>query len=217
MRAILHVAIAFAALALGAVSPTFAQGRIVVINGNLPGVGFNDTTAATPVGGNPGTTLGEQRMNVFLFAANVWTQVLNPKVDIYVWARFVPLAPNVLGSAGPISVSRGFLGAEYPDLWYHAALANHLRGSDEAPHDPTFLPNAQDQANPTDEISARFSTNFNFYLGFDNNEESQAGSFDLLVVVLHDGSRARLQQPGRRVERLEVHGLRGSLLAVHPR
>jgi hypothetical protein len=186
MRAKLHVAIAFAALALGAVSPTFAQGRIIVVNGNLPGVGFNDSTAALPVGGNPGTTLGEQRMNVFLFAANIWTQVLNPKVDIYVWARFVPLGANVLGSAGPISVSRGFPGAEYPDLWYHAALANHLSGSDEAPHDPNFLPNAQDSPNPTDEINARFSTNFNFYLGFDNNEESVAGSNDLLVVVLHE-------------------------------
>jgi hypothetical protein len=183
MRHFLHAALAAAALTLCA--PVMA-GKIIVVNGNLPGVGFNDPTPAAPIGGNPGTTLGEQRMNVFLFAANVWTQVLNPKVDIYVWARFVPLGPNVLGSAGPISVESGFPGAEYPNLWYHEALANHLRGSDSTPHDPTFLPNAQDLANPSDEISARFSTNFNFYFGFDDNEESVPGTNDLLVVVLHE-------------------------------
>jgi hypothetical protein len=183
MRNVLQAALAVAALAWAA--PAMA-GKIIVVNGNLPGVGFNDPTPAEPIGGNPGKTLGEQRMNVFLFAANIWTQVLNPKVDIYVWARFVPLGANVLGSAAPISVERGFPGAEYPDLWYHEALANHLRGSDSTPHDPTFLPNASDLANPSDEISARFSTNFNFYFGFDNNEESLPGTNDLLVVVLHE-------------------------------
>jgi hypothetical protein len=186
MRTLLRTAIALAVLTLGAASTALAQGRIIVVNGNLPGVGFNDPTPAAPVGGNTGTTLGEQRMNVFLFAANIWTAVLDPKVDVYVWARFVPLAPNVLGSAGPISVSRDFEGAEYPATWYHEALANHLRGVDEVPHDPTFAPNAQDVANPSDEISARFSTNFAFYLGLDNNEESVPNTNDLLAVVLHE-------------------------------
>jgi hypothetical protein len=186
MRTILRAALAAAVLAFASASSAFAAGRVIVVNGNLPGVGFNDPTPAAPVGGNPGTTLGEQRMNVFLFAANIWTAVLNPKVDVYVWARFVPLGAGVLGSAGPISVSRAFASSEYPDLWYHEALANHLRGFDEIPHDPAFLPNAADLANPSDEISARFSTNFAFYFGLDNNEESIAGTNDLLVVVLHE-------------------------------
>ena len=186
MRAILRAAVIVTALVLSCAPSAFASGRIIVVNGNLPGVGFNDSTPATPIGGNPGTTLGEQRMNVFLFAADIWTAVLNPSVDIYVWARFVPLGPNVLGSAGPISVAIGFNDAEYPDIWSHVALANHLSGVDPVPHDPTFLPNAQDLANPSDEISARFSTNFPFYLGFDDNEESVPGSNDLLAVVLHE-------------------------------
>jgi PA domain len=186
MRTLLRAAALAAVLALSGISSAQAAGRIIVVNGNLPGIGFNDPTPAAPIGGNTGTTLGEQRMNVFQFAADIWTAVLNPSVDIYVWARFVPLAPNVLGSAGPISVSRGFPGAEYPDLWYHDALANHLRGADPVPHDATFLPNAADTANPSDEISARFSTNFAFYLGLDNNEESVPNTNDLLVVVLHE-------------------------------
>jgi hypothetical protein len=179
-------ALAVAALTLCAAAPTFAQGKIVVVNGNLPGIGFNDPTPAAPIGGNPGTTLGEQRMNVFQYAADQWTAALNPSVDIYVWARFVPLGTNVLGSAGPISVESDFDGAEYPGVWYHQALANHLKGRDDEPHDPTFMPNAQDAANPTDEINARFATGFNFYFGLDHDEESVPGTQDLLAVVLHE-------------------------------
>ncbi len=179
--------LALAALTVCAAAPqAFAQGKIIVVNGNLPGIGFNDPTPVAPIGGNTGTTMGEQRMQVFQYAADLWTAVLNPRVDIYVWARFVPLGTNVLDSAGPISVNGGFPGAEFPDLWYHEALANHLSGADDIPHDPTFLPNAADQANPSDEISARFATGFNFYFGLDDNEESVPGTVDLLAVVLHE-------------------------------
>ncbi len=189
MRTSFKTALALAALTLSAATaPAFAQGKIIVVNGNLPGVGFNDVTPAVPIGGNTGVTRGEQRMNVFLHAADLWTAVLNPKVDVYVWARFVPLGANVLGSAGPITVESEFVGAEYPDLWYHQALANHLKGVDNEPHDPTFLPNAADTANPTDEISARFATGFPFYFGLDNNEEASPdpADIDLLAVVLHE-------------------------------
>lgn len=186
MRAILRTAAAVAVLTLGCISSALAAGRIIIVNGNLPGVGFNDPTPAAPIGGNNGATLGEQRMNVFQRAANIWTQTLNPQVDVYVWARFVPLPPNVLGAAGPIRASRGFPGAEFPDLWYHEALANQQRGFDALPHDPTFEPNEEDLEPPADEISALFSTEINFYLGFDNKEESVPGTQDLLVVVLHE-------------------------------
>ncbi|HEU4590706.1 MAG TPA: PA domain-containing protein [Steroidobacteraceae bacterium] len=186
MRTSFKAALAVAALTLCAAAPGFAQGKIIVVNGNLPGAGFNDPTPVEPIGGNPGVTKGEQRWNVFQYAADQWTAVLNPRVDIYVWARFVPLGTNVLGSAGPISAESDFDGAEYPGVWYHQALANHLKGRDDEPHDPTFLPNAGDAANPTDEISARFATGFNFYFGLDHNEESVPGTQDLLAVVLHE-------------------------------
>ena len=35
----------------------------------VPGAGFDDPTVVDPVGGNPGTTLGEQRLIVVEFAA----------------------------------------------------------------------------------------------------------------------------------------------------
>ncbi len=45
---------------------------IVIVNKDAVGVGFNDPTVAAPVGGNAGTTLGQQRLNVFQAAASIW-------------------------------------------------------------------------------------------------------------------------------------------------
>ena len=49
-----------------------AAATITIVNGNAPGVGFNDPTPAVPVGGNPGVTLGQQRLNAFAYAASLW-------------------------------------------------------------------------------------------------------------------------------------------------
>jgi hypothetical protein len=46
------------------------------------GTGFNDTTPATPVGGNTGTTVGQQRLIVFQAAADAWGRVLESSVPI---------------------------------------------------------------------------------------------------------------------------------------
>ncbi len=53
-------------LALAAVLPlslpVYGAATIVINNVNGAGVGFNDPTAVAPVGGNTGTTLGQQRL-----------------------------------------------------------------------------------------------------------------------------------------------------------
>lgn len=151
-------------------SPALAQGQILVFSSDAPGTGFFDPTPVPPVGGNPGTTLGAQRANVFLLAAAIWTQKLQPTTDIFVLATFEPLGANVLGSAGTVGIIRDFPGAEYPATWYHSALADKLAGEDLL---PAFF-----------DIRARFSSQFAFYLGFDNNEPP--GLVDLLPVVLHE-------------------------------
>src|SRR6266480_526200 len=85
---------------------TFGQSKtkITIVNGNAAGVGFNDPTAATPVGGNPGTTLGQQRLNAFQRAADLWGATLDSRVPVTILAQFAPLACTatgaVLGSAG---------------------------------------------------------------------------------------------------------------------
>jgi len=73
--------------------PAVSQGAatIVILNANAAGVGFNDPTPAAPVGGNPGTTRGQQRLNAFQAAANIWGATLNSTVTIVVQATLEPL------------------------------------------------------------------------------------------------------------------------------
>ncbi len=143
--------------------------QFIIVNNNASGIGFNDPTPATPVGGNTGTTLGEQRLIALQHAASLWSARLDSTVPIRIRAQFVPLAAGVLGSAGPISVIRDFPNAPLPGTWYHIALANKLAGVDLIP--------------TNDDINVNFSTNFNFYLGLDNNHGPQN---DLVAVLLHE-------------------------------
>jgi hypothetical protein len=146
-----------------------APAQIIIVNVNAPGVGFNDPTPAAPVGGNTGTTLGEQRLIAFQYAASLWSQRLDSNVPIRIRAQFTPLGVNVLGSAGPTQVFRDFPNAPLPGTWYHVALANKLAGVDLNP--------------ANDDINANFSTLFNFYLGLDGNHGAQN---DLVAVLLHE-------------------------------
>ncbi|HYI09817.1 MAG TPA: PA domain-containing protein [Thermoanaerobaculia bacterium] len=170
---LLSLVLVFAAM------PSFAA-NFVILNADGPNEGFNDPTPAAPVGGNPGTTLGQQRINAFVHAANIWAQNLDSPETIYVVAAFNPLAPNVLGSAGAWDVFSDFAGgstfpgvqypgSEYPLTWYSSALADRRAGYD---HDIT-----------SPDINAQFSSNFNFYLGLDNNHGPLN---DLVAVLLHE-------------------------------
>jgi hypothetical protein len=164
-------------LALGAMAAgqAWADANIVIVNLDGPGEGFNDPTPANPVGGNKGKTLGAQRLIAFQHAATIWGETLDSNVTIRIQAAFNPLGPGVLGSAGAISVSRDFAGvgqfpgAEFPETWYGAALANKRAGIDLEPG--------------TNDINAQFSSNFNFYLGLNNNHGAQP---DLVAVLLHE-------------------------------
>ncbi len=177
MRRLLSITFALL-FVLGIAGTASAQGRIIIFNNNAPNVGLNDPTPATPVGGNPGTTLGQQRLNVFNRAAAIWEAKLLPKTDVHILASFAALGPNVLGSAGTLFVFANFPGAELPNTWYPAALANQLAGVDLQPCPPGPL------SIQCFDIQTRFSTQFNFYLGFDNNDGP--GQADLLAVALHE-------------------------------
>ena len=58
------------ALTLGAGAASAAT--ITIVNMDASNEGFNDATPAAPVGGNPGTTIGQQRLNLFQRAADIW-------------------------------------------------------------------------------------------------------------------------------------------------
>ncbi len=176
-----------AALVLAVNAPAFGTANIVIVNTDGPNEGFNDPTPAAPVGGNPGTTIGQQRLLAFQYAANVWGSILDSAVPIYVQASFDPLSCTAtgatLGAAGAIQIFANFPGREYDNTWYHVALANKLAGADQAPG-----------ANGTDadDIVAFFNANLGkpgcltgvgFYYGLDANHGTQ---IDLVTVLLHE-------------------------------
>jgi hypothetical protein len=156
-------------IALSGATTLAGPAQFVIVNINAAGVGFNDPTPVAPVGGNTGTTLGQQRLIAFQHAANIWSARLDSNVPIRIRAQFTPLGAGVLGSAGPVNVVRDFPNAPLPGTWHHVALANKLAGVDLLP--------------ANDDINANFSTNFNFYLGLDGNHGPQN---DLIAVLLHE-------------------------------
>ncbi len=156
-------------------STAYAGATITVVNVDGANEGFNDPTPVAPVGGNTGATRGQQRLIAFQFAANRWGETLDSNVQIFVQAAFNPLAANVLGSAGATFVFRDFAGvglfpgASFPATWHSSSLADKRAGTDL---NPGFV-----------DIAAQFNSNFNFYLGLDNNHGPQV---DLVTVVLHE-------------------------------
>jgi hypothetical protein len=155
---------------------------ITVVNGDGPGEGFNDSTPAAPVGGNPGTSLGAQRLNAFQHAADRWGARIDSPVEIRVAANFNPLTCGaswaVLGSAGPVTVARDFVGAPVAGTWYAIALANALTGVDLAP--------GQDDISATfnSAIGTTCSFPLTWYYGLD---ASPPGSqIDFVTVVMHE-------------------------------
>jgi len=162
-------------------APQALAATITIVNVDGVGEGFNDATPVAPVGGNPGTTIGAQRLYVFQYAAGIWANLLPSGVEIRVRAQFNPqdctATSGVLGSAGPWAYFRDFPGALLPGHWYHVALASKLSGTDQ---DPSF-----------DDITTTFNSSIGqatclpagWYYGVDGNEGSQ---YELLPVVLHE-------------------------------
>ena len=166
--------------------PAFSAATIILVNGDGVGEGFNDPTPAAPVGGNAGTTLGQQRLNAFQYAANLWGAQITSGPQIKILANFDPLActatSGVLGAAGPLWVWHDWTGAPKINTWYPVALANKLYGADLTPG-----------TTPDDsEIQATFNSNLgqtdcltdvSFYLGLDGNH---GNNIDLVAVLLHE-------------------------------
>ena len=174
--------IAGALLACGLAAVDAPATTITIVNGDGPAEGFNDPTPVLPVGGNAGTTLGQQRLNVLQRAAEIWESLVESSVEIRVSADFSELlctmSSAVLGSAGPVTIHRDFSGALQPATWYAVALANSLHGTD---------------LSGNDDVAATFSSNLDdgclsgiagWYYGLDG--DTPPGTIELLPTVLHE-------------------------------
>jgi hypothetical protein len=186
----LRAGVASLGLAIGAAAPA-ATITIQVMDG--VGEGFNDPTPFTPIGGNTGTTLGQARLNVFKEAARLWGLLITSSQTIVVEATFDPLTcgatTGVLGSAGPTWVFHDFPNAPLPNVFYPAALADELSGSNLA---GTLAGGGK--YGYTD-IKAQFNSTIGdpsclggsqFYYGFDHQFAGGNYIADLLGVVLHE-------------------------------
>ncbi len=106
----------------------------------------------------------------FQKAVDIWSSILKSDVTIRIQANWTPLATGVLGSAGPTQFYRDFENTPYKNTWYAVALAEKLAGKDlNAPNEP--------------DITASFSSSFDWYLGTDGQPGNK---YDLVTVVLHE-------------------------------
>ncbi|MGH8082553.1 MAG: PA domain-containing protein [Lysobacter sp.] len=160
--------------------------HLTLINGdNGTQVGLNDPTAAAPVGGNPGTTIGEQRRIAYQYAMDAWGAVLQSNVEIKVYASFARLTCTAtsatLGQAGPNWIVNDFPGSRANTL-YHSALGDAIAGEDLVPDpdDPADISSAfnGDLGKP-DCLAGR-----GWYLGLDGKTPDNAINF--LNVVMHE-------------------------------
>lgn len=170
-------------LAVTVYTATAGAATVTIVNLDGPDEGFNDSSAAIPIGGNEGTTLGEQRLIAARFAAEIWGSLLESDVEILIDAEMDPLdctlTGAVLGSANARSVFRDFAGAPVADTHYPAALANKLAGTDLAPD--------------KSDVRARFNSSIgtdcpfprSWYYGLDGNVVD-AAQIDFVSVVLHE-------------------------------
>lgn len=178
----LQAVLACAAVCSLGASASNAAATIVINNINAAGVGFNDPTPAAPVGGNSGTTLGQQRLIAFAAAANQWGATITSSVPITINAQFTPLTCTatgaVLGSAGATTIHRDFTNAPRAATWYSQALANKLFGADLATANADINANFNSNLGQPGCLTGTF-----FYLGLDNNH---GASIDFYTVLLHE-------------------------------
>ena len=154
------------------------------------GVGLDDPTPVAPIGGNTGTTLGQQRQIALLHAASIWARNLRSFVPVEIAVTFAPRTCTatgaVLASAGPGVFVRDFgKWTTHPGHWYPIALANKLGREDFFPAPVGNIPDY--------DIAAIFNVNLGnpgcltgvpFYYGLDGNEGPNR--IDLVATALHE-------------------------------
>jgi uncharacterized repeat protein (TIGR01451 family)/uncharacterized protein (TIGR03382 family) len=169
-------------------APAAFGADIRILNKNDSGQGFNDTTPVTPVGLNFGTTIGQQALIAFQYAATIWGATLRSSIPIVIDSAFVTVqqdarlqcttSSGIVGFARLASYSKND-SYPVPGAAYPVALANTFVGKDLTPGDA--------------HIVARFNAslgtpgcldNQRWYYGLDGKES--ASQDDLVSVVLHE-------------------------------
>ena len=153
------------------------------------GEGFDDTTPTAAVGGNTGTTLGEQRAILFQSAANIWAKEIISDVTIAVDASFssdlfCDENSAVLGSAGPLGMVNSAdlnIPNSVADTYYPLSLANAMTGVDNFPTVVDIVA----KFNSKVDTDSNCLTGESFYYGIDDQAVPD-GKIPLFSTVLHE-------------------------------
>ncbi len=148
------------------------------------GFGFSDNRSATPVPGNPATTLGAQRRNVMEAAADIWASRLDAVISVRVQANFDDLEcgdDTTLGLGGTTGLARNFNNAPLTGINYPLSLATALSGQrfTNFSHElrVTFNFRIDDQC--LDNVDG-------YWYGLDPGVPPANGTISFLELVLHE-------------------------------
>lgn len=145
------------------------------------GIGFFDATPAVPVGGNSGTSVGEQRRNAFEAALAVYAKALDGTIPVVVNAEFKPLpctgGVGIMGQAAPAELAAGVSGLD-AKVAYPIALANQIAKKDISPTGPDI------EASFNGGVGQGDCSDFPaWYYGLD---QKAGDNTDLVGVLLHE-------------------------------
>ena len=186
-KTFLKAAIAASLLGTGTAA---SAAEFVLVNLDPPGFGFNDPTPAAPVGGNAGTTVGQQRLIAYSRALEQWGSILKSDVPIVVLGSFSPRSctptSGVLASAGAYNIELNFPNAPLANHWYSGALANSLAGYDLYPG-ADIVDGADIIAFFNSELGTPAClTGSTWYYGLDNKPTNPATQIDFLNTFMHE-------------------------------
>lgn len=155
-----------------------------IVNLDEPGVGFTDPRPFAGAPGNPATTLGEARINVFNAVLAAWANALDSPVDIDVEVTWAPLTCEAgLGAAlAGASTILIFQSSDFPrpDTWYPSALAEALAGENLTGDDDDDIVVFMN----SDIDEECLGPDTGFYYGLDG--QNPFNQVDMAPVVLHE-------------------------------
>ncbi|MDN5937270.1 MAG: hypothetical protein L0H83_01275 [Salinisphaera sp.] len=176
-----------------AAAPAWADTQVILINQDGPGEGLNDPTPRSPVPGNAGVTVGQQRRNALLFAANLLASRILSSVPIRIEVKFSALGCDDdnagLASSGTMELIQFDQGPVPPgartDVFYPGALANALAGEDRSPQVAdigSVFTSALDDTTDPDNMACLNGADW--YYGLDHNPP--AGDYNFVSTAVHE-------------------------------
>ena len=107
----------------------------------------------------------------FEYAVNIWEQIIESDVPIYIEANWRPQETNTLGSAGPTAYYTDFKNIPHENRFYPVAIAEKITKTEiTGPSSP--------------DIIATFNEDINWW--FDTEVETPELLYDFVTVVLHE-------------------------------